>query len=186
MTFLYTARGIYDPTCDSEGLAWREYVEWSKLTHLTELVSVDYSLNEILVEPDRDNAEDWEFVFTVNYRETSFFRSSEYVFRRMKARTRFNLLAIVIEPGRECRDIPLDGYEFMGYDLLDQYFETSALSNCGGFEETFSRADLNAKGLIADFTSAKDIQKRLFENNPGEDHADTNIIAIWRHATIGR
>jgi len=30
-----------------------------------------------------------------------------------------------------------------------------------------------------------DISDRLYENNPGEDHANTNVIAIWKHQTIG-
>jgi len=74
----------------------------------------------------------------------------------------------------------------MGYDLLDQDFSISALANCGGFDETFLPADLNEKGLIDDFNKAYNIKKRLFENNPGEHHADTNVIAVWRHKTIGR
>ncbi len=186
MTFLYAARGIFDSTTDPEGCAWNGYIEWSKLTQLTELVSVDCSLNEVLVHADRNNADDWNFIVVFDYYESGFFTSIDYVFQKMEKRSRFNLLTVVVEPSQDCRDVQVDGYEFVGYDLLDQYFETSALSNCGGFDETFSRADLSTKGLIDDFDAAKDIQKRLFENNPGEDHADTNIIAIWRHTTIGR
>ncbi len=69
----------------------------------------------------------------------------------------------------------------MGYDLLDFDFYISALTNCGGFEETFSSSDINDKGLIDDFEKAYDIKKRLLENNQVEFHADTNVIAICKH-----
>lgn len=186
MTFLYTARGTYDKTYDEDGMSWQKYMEWSKLAHLTELVSLDRMLNEHLVEPDRDDAYDWNYIHIVDQYETGFFTSLDFVLKRLKAKEKFNLLTVVIEPEQDCRNIPVDGYEFVGYDLLDKDFSISALTNCGGFDESFLPTDLNEKGLIDDFASAYDIKKRLLENNPDEHHADTNVIAIWRHKTIGR
>ncbi|MGS2738756.1 hypothetical protein [Sinomicrobium sp. M5D2P17] len=186
MTFLYTARGTYDKNYDEDGMPWKKYMEWSKLTHLTELVSLDGMLNEILVEPDYDNAEDWKFIHLVEHYQTGFFTTLEYVFKRLKAKDRYNLLTVVLEPDKNCENIKVDGYEFIGYDLLDQDFSISALTNCGGFDETFLARDLNNKGLIDTFSKAYDIKKRLLENNPEEHHADTNVIAVWRHKTIGR
>lgn len=186
MTFLYTARGTYDKNYDEDGMSWKKYMEWSKLTHLTELVSLDGMLNEILVEPDYDNAEDWKFIHLVEHYQTGFFTTLEYVFKRLKAKDRYNLLTVVLEPDKNCENIKVDSYEFIGYDLLDQDFSISALTNCGGFDETFLPQDLNNKGLIDNFSKAYDIKKRLLENNPEEHHADTNVIAVWRHKTIGR
>jgi len=139
MTFLYTARRTYDRTYNEDGMSWDKYIEWSKLTHLTELVSLDGML-----------------------------------------------LTVVLEPEKECSKININEYEFIGYDLLDQDFGISALTNCGGFDETFLPADLNDKGLVEGLEKAYNIKKRLFENNPYEHHADTNVIAVWRHRTIGR
>jgi hypothetical protein len=186
MTFLYTARGVYDNTYDEDGMSWKKYIEWSKLTHLTELVSLDGMLNEILVEPNYDNAEDWEYIHVVEQYQTGFFTTLDFIFKRLQAKDRFNLLTITIEPDKDCSEINVENYEFVGYDLLDQDFNISALTNCGGFDETFLPNDLNEKGLISDFSKAYDIKKRLLENNPDEDHADTNVIAVWRHKTIGR
>lgn len=166
-------------------MSWDKYIEWSKLTHLTELVSLDGMLNEILVEPDYDNADDWNFIHTAEEYQTGFFTTLDFVFKRLKARSKFNLLTVVLEPDQDCKKIDVEGYEFIGYDLLDQDFSISALTNCGGFDETFLPTDLNDKGLIEDFTKAYDIKKRLLENNPEEHHADTNVIAVWRHKTIG-
>ena len=186
MIFLYTARGTYDKTHDEDGMAWVKYIEWSKLKHLTELVSLDGMLNEILVEPDYDNVDDWDFIHTVEQCQTGFFTTLEYVLKRLKLKNRYNLLTVVLEPDKDCKDIIIEGYEFVGYDLLDQEFSISALTNCSGFVETFLPTDLNDKGLIDNFTKAYDIKKRLLENNPEEHHADTNVIAVWRHKTIGR
>lgn len=81
--------------------------------------------------------------------------------------------------------IEREGFEFIGYDLLDKDFNISALTNCGGFDETFLPSDQNDKGLIDELEKAYDIKRRLLENNPEETHADTNVIAIWRHKTLG-
>ncbi len=182
MTFLYTARETYD----EDGISWEKYIEWSKLTHLTELVSLDGMLNEILVKPDYDNADDWNFIHCVGVLQTEFFTAPDFVFKRLTTKNKFNLLTVVIEPDEDCDKINVDGYEFIGYELLDQDFNVSALTNCGGFDETFLPIDLNDKGLIDSRAKAYDIKKRLLENTPDEHHADTNVIAVWRHKTIGR
>lgn len=186
MTFLYTAREVFNKTCPEDGMSWEKYIKWSKLTHLTELVSLDGILNGILVEPDYDNADDWNFIHVVGQYQTGFFTTPEFVLKRIKPQDKFNLLTIVLEPDQDCKHINLEGYEFVGYDLLDQDFNISALTNCGGFDETFLPSDLNDKGLVDDLTKAYDIKKGLLEHYPEEYHADTNVIAIWRHKTIGR
>jgi hypothetical protein len=59
------------------------------------------------------------------------------------------------------------------------------LSNFGGFDETFLPGDLNRVGLIDAYEKAYSIKERLRENNPQEEHANTNVIAIWHHRSIG-
>lgn len=175
MTFLHTARGTFDKTYDKDETSWDEYIEWSKLTHLTELVSLDGILNGNLVEPDYDNPDDWDCIHTVEHMveryQTGFFTTLDFVLKRSKPRNKFNLLTVVFEPKQDCKDIKIEGYEFIGYELLDQDFGNSALTNCGSFDETFLPTDLNDKGLIDDFAKAYDIKKRLLENNPDEHHA---------------
>lgn len=181
MTFLYTARAIFDNTHrHTNGMNWDKYLEWSKLIHLTELVSLDGMLNEILVGPDYEDGEDWNFIHNCNQYQTGFFTTLDYVFKRLQAKEDFNLIMVVIEPNIECKEIVIDGFKFIGYELLDQDFGISALSNCGGFDETFLPSDLNDKGLVNSFNKAYDIKRRLLENNPEEHHADTNVIAVWR------
>lgn len=185
MNIYYTARERYGKGFDADVMAWDDYIKWSKLFHLKELVSTDLSLNEELVEPDRNNEEDWNYIVQDGYYETSFYRSLDYVLRKIQPKEQFNLLAVAINPTEDCKSVKLDDFEFLGYDLLDQEYFHSALSNCGGFDETFLPSDLNQSGLITEFAKAYDIQRRLLEDNPDEHHADTNVIAIWRHKTIG-
>ncbi|MCW3467041.1 hypothetical protein [Chitinophaga nivalis] len=180
ITFLYTIRATFN----KEGKAWDNYIRWSKLHHLTELVSLDTSLNEVLVEPDRDDDNDWKHIVIDNYRETGFFTTLDYVLTRTVMPALFNLLIVAIEPEQDCKSIKLDGYDFIGYELLDQYYDTSALTNCGGFDNTFLPTDLNRFGLIDDYEKAYDIKKRLWQNNQEEEHADTNVIAVWRHRVV--
>lgn len=186
MNIYFTVREVFDKGNDADVMAWEEYLQWSKLSHLKELVSVDLSLNEELFEPDRDKEEDWNYIVQDGIYETGFYSSLDYVLQKMQPKERLNLLAVVINPAENCSFVPLDNFEFLGYDLLDQEYTHSALSNCGGFDETFLPSDLNQFGLISGFEKAYDVQRRLLENNPDEHHADTNVIAIWRHKTFGR
>lgn len=188
MDFWYGARATFNNLSQDIEFTWDKYIEWSKLNHLTELVSLDSGLNEDLVEIDFDNLDinDWQFIVIDESFSTGFYTTVEYVLRNIKAENTFNLLAVVKEPREKCESITLDSFEFAGYELLDKDYSNSALSNCGGFDETFSSNELNQFGLLSDFEKAYDVQKRLLENNPEEHHADCNVIAVWRHKAIGR
>lgn len=185
MRYFYTARAKFDKENSGDILAWTNYIEWINLTQLTELVSLDTSLNEVLVEPDHTSEEYWKELVIDNCHETGLFKTLGYVLQNTKDKPRFNLLTVVIEPDIDCSLIPINDFDFLGYDLLDHYYDTSALSNCGGFDETFLPSDLNHFGLIDAYNKAYTIKKELRENNPQEEHADTNVIAIWRHRSIG-
>ena len=200
MTFLYTATETFDktttleigrfctgPSCNTEAIAsWDSYIEWSKLTHLVEVVSLDGMLNATLVEPDYDKADDWNFIHTAGRYQTGLYTTLDYVLQRARPKDKYNVLAVIINPGQQCQGIQLDDFQFMGYDLLDEEFGNSALTNCGGFEETFLPIDLTTYGLIEDYLKAYDIRNRLAINNPQHPHAHTHVMAVWRHKTLGR
>ncbi|WP_116790293.1 hypothetical protein [Flavobacterium psychrotrophum] len=179
--FLYAARGVYNPEVDG----WDDYIIWSKLSHLNEVAGLDCVLNEDLLQADRDNEDYWEQMYWYESSLSGLYKTSDYVLSKINANQKFNFLAVLLEPTQDCNQIALEDYDFLGYDLLDLYFEISALTNCGGFDETFLPVDLNSFGLIDDFNKAYDFANRLYENNPEEDHANTNVIAIWRHKYIG-
>lgn len=186
MEYWYTATETYAKDYDSDGSSWMKYIEFSKLTQLRELVSLDSMLNGAIIEPDRGVNGDWDYIITDDLYETGLFNSLEYVIKKIKDKERFNLLAVVKEPTEKCENIKIQDFEFVGYELLDKDYSTSALSNCGGFDETFKPTDLNHLGLIDTYDKAYDIRDRLLKNNPEEYHADCNVFALWRHMVIGR
>jgi hypothetical protein len=185
MDYWYTATKTFDKDYE-DGSSWTKYIEFSKLTHLTELVSLDGMLNEVIFEPNRGDKGGWDFIIVDNEFETGLFSSLDYVMEKVKDKERFNLLAVVKEPTSKCEEIRIPDFEFVGYELLDKDYSTSALSNCGGFDETFKSSDLNNYGLIDSFDKAYDIRDRLLKNNPMEHHADCYVLGIWRHKELGR
>ena len=185
MEYWYTATETYDNHYE-DGSSWTKYIEFSKLSHLTEVVSLDGMLNGLIFEPQRGEGGDWDYIIVDDLYETGLFNSLDYVLEKVKAKERFNLLTVVKEPTEKCEKINIPDFEFVGYDLLDRDYTTSALSNCGGFDETFRPSELNRCGLVDTFDKAYDIRERLFKNNPEEHHADCNVFAIWRHKKIGR
>ena len=182
MEFWYTARATFT---NGDDKAWEKYIAFSKLNQITEVVSLDAMLNELVVEPDLTSAIDWDFIISDGEYFTSFFNNLEYVLAKTKSRV-FHLLQAIKEPDVICENLVVEEYEFIGYDLLDKAYDISALVNCGGFDNAFSSSDLNQYGLISQFDKAVEINKRLLANNPEEYHADCNRFAIWRHKTLGK
>ena len=180
----YTALEIYDSETGDE-FSWEKYIEWSKLTHLTELVSLDGMLNGLAFKPDFDSKEDWNYIVTDENIATVFFNSREYVLDKVKDLENFNFLAVIKEPNKQKAELETE-FDFVGYDLIEKDGDISALTNCGGFDETFLPTDLNEFGLISDYEKAKKIQTDLPINNPAEHHADCYLYEVWRHKNIGR
>ena len=72
------------------------------------------------------------------------------------------------------------GFSFCGFDLADNW-EISVLINCGkGFQKAFTYKDLNKFGLIPNYQLAKEIQEKLMDNYPEEEHAYCALFAVWR------
>ncbi len=181
----YTARNTYNPDFTAD-FSWQNYIEWTKLTQLKELVSLDGMLNELAFEPDFGSEEDWEFIITDGDYITNLYSSSEYVLNKTKDKPYFNYLSVIKNPSEDSSKLIDKDFEFVGYELLDEEYGVSALTNCGGFDETFRPYELNQYGLIDSFYRALQIQKDLRINNPQEHHAYCNLFGVWRHKEIGR
>ena len=160
----YTARETFDSDYKVDS-SWNKYIEWSKLTHLSELVSLDGILNGLILKSDFD--------------------SINPIIEKTMGLEYFNLLAVIKEPNEEKSKLNSE-FEFIGYDLIETEGNVSALTNCGGFDESFLPKDLNGFGLVTEWTRAKKIQTDLRINNPEEQHADCYLFEVWRHKRIGR
>ena len=178
----FTSRNIYDKEYDES--SWEKYIKWSRLNQLEELVSLDGILNDLTFEPDFDT-ETEEIVIEEN-QVTQFFKSIDYVKKKSNHLDYYNLLAVIREPIRKRQTQLERDFDFIGYDLIETDGDISALTNCGGFDETFNPKEQNEYGLISDYDRAKEIQLELPKNNPNEHHADCYLFEVWRHKFIGR
>lgn len=200
MKILYTARETFNRSFKPQAIhyeniakynhplkSWEKYISWSGLDHMQELISLDRYLNELLEElNDWHKDEYWTYSVDDNLYKTGFFTSLEYVLRMTKSKDRFNLLAVVKEPKEDCKGIRIDGFDFIGYELLDKFYSCSALSNMGCMDKGFSPNEINQLGLMDSLDKAHRIQKHLRDYYPDMEDADTNVIAVWRHRRVGR
>ncbi len=180
----YVATDAFDAAFHAAG-SWEHYIQWSKLHHLAEVVSLDRCLNNNAFEVDLNSEYDWQYIVTDGSMVTRFLYSFDYILEKTRKLPHFNLLAVIREPA-ETKAALAEEYDFIGYDLIETHGDISALTNCGGFDESFLPHDLNSFGLVTDWARAKQIQTDLLTNNPNEDHADCYLYEVWRHKTIGR
>lgn len=187
MDIYYTARADLEAAYVESGFGREGYAKWKAVSRLTEIVTLDSLLNKSLIESESDSPAYWDNVVTHKAQWPTLFKSLEYVLSKVQHKERFNLLAVALEPAEDCGKILLDDFEFVGYDLLDrEWGDISSLTNCDGFIMSHTQDDLNEYGLLKEFEKAYDTKKKLLENNPGHGHEDTDVVALWRHKTIGR
>ena len=170
---VFVAKRRFDPGSGR----WARYVDWSGLTQLTELVSLDEILCPTV--PETLIAADWEYNVHADY-ETSHFHSLEYLRRRVASEPRLNILGVLRNPSaNDLERVALpDG--FVGFDLLDIHGDVSALTNCGGFEGVFAGEELSEHGLLTDLERAYQVQRGLGALSPAESHTECHVWAIWR------
>jgi hypothetical protein len=172
---LFVAKRPFDP---SIGEGWTKYLTWSGLTQLTEVVSLDGMLCPTV--PEELSAEDWNHNVHADYL-VFFFRSPDYLRRRVSGEGRLNLLAVLQNPTHsDVAGMTLPGFAFAGFDVVDIHCDISALTNCGGFEGVFQNGELSELGLLTDLSRAQQVQADLRVQYPNESHAECDVWAIWR------
>ena len=160
------------------GQAWQEYIAWSGLNHLREVVSLDILLCAPVV--DELTAEDWNYNVQENYL-TDYFHDLDYLLRRVDTFDHINILAVLLNPESDARHLWADDrFEFLGYDLIERTTGVSALTNCGGFDQAFANDDLSPVGLLTAYDDACTVQNLLKMHYPDDPHADCDLWAIWR------
>ena len=137
-----------------KGASWTNYISWSGLTQLEEVVSLDPMLCETVlpeIKPDY-----WSHIVNEDFM-LNFFTDLEFLLKEAAAIPEKNLLCVYRNPPKDpaANDL-LISFEFLGYDLVDIMSSASALTNCGGFPHAFRNAELTRKGLLA-------TRKRAFE-----------------------
>ena len=171
---LFIATERFDPT---DGEKWKKYFEWAKIPSLTEIVGLDSMLCPRL--PQEMSDEDWSHVVNDDFR-TDYFLHLDYLVKRIQPHRWRNILGLYRNPIVHISDSPAEGYfTFMGYDLIEEQTQISALTNCGGFPDVFSNSELNSCGLILDFNRAVEVKQLLAEKHTEEPHAQCEMYSIW-------
>lgn len=171
---IYTARERFGP---ADGKGWDDYVAWSRLSHLDEVVSLDGMLCPFVVTFADDL---WDVVVNEDYM-LDFFVDLDPLLHRLPADGKpVNILAVFRQPEADMSDDDMPGFRFMGYDLMDQMHENSALTNCGGFDDVFAGSELNRSGLLDRLDRAVEVRDQLKQLYPEEHHADCDVWAIFR------
>jgi hypothetical protein len=172
---LFIATERFDP---SDGEKWRKYFQCAKIPALKEVVSLDACLCRHLVNEFLD--EDWKHIVCEDF-HLNYFKDLDYLLQRVQNEKRRNLLGVYRNPDKHIPSAPSNrNFNFVGYDLIEEATQISALTNCGGFPEAFNNEELNSYGLISEFERASEVRRLLIEKYPEEAHADCEMYAIWR------
>ena len=174
---LFIATERFDP---SDGVKWNNYVEWTRIPNLREVVSLDCMLCSHL--PEQMCDEDWPHIVNESFR-LGYFYDLDYLAGRVADKPRRNILGLYRNSETHIPTPPGPGqFVFLGYDLIEEQTQISALTNCGGFPEIFSNDELNEFGLVHSFTRTREIRQLLAKQNPEEPHAQCEMYAILRLA----
>jgi hypothetical protein len=175
MPVIYTAVERFGP---ASGESWRTFIEWSGLTQLREVVSLDGMLCPSVFEELTD--EDWEHNVQEDFL-IGLFYDLEYLLVKLDGDDRANVLALMRNPtAAEVGSFTDPRFVFRGFDLVELQTGVSALVNCGGFDRAFAPTDLSDCGLLTDHAKVLGVQALLRAEYPDETHADCNVWAIWQ------
>lgn len=165
------------------GETWTKYVDWSGLRQLREVVGLDAMLCCSVFGPSSPT--DWDHL-EYGKELGNCFDDPSYLTQRVADRfdaEQHQFLAVAREvSGSDVEAVRLTGFRFMGFELIDET-STSALTNCGGFQEAFENSELSAYGLIELAGRAYAIRETLANLYPEEHHAQCTVWAIWRRET---
>jgi len=162
----------------SDGERWQGYCRWIQIPGLIEIVSLDCLLCPRLINvPQR---EDWPHIVNEDFR-TDYFLHLDYLKEQVKDVKRRNILGVYRNPEFPIESPPApEEFQFVGYDLIEEATQISALNNCGGFPDVFENAELNRFGVMQDFGRASAVRRLLAERHPNEHHAQCELYAVWR------
>ena len=174
----YIATETFTP---SQREAWTNYIAWSGLSHLDEVVTLDSMLCRSLLPEIKDDY--WPHIVNEDFM-LDFFVDLEFLLAQISQIphvTERNLLCVYRNPPTEpaAPRVHLN-FEFLGYDLVDVMGGASALTNCGGFPDVFDNGELSSKGLLTSHARAFEVQSTLRAKYPDEHHANCHVWAIFR------
>ncbi len=162
----------------ADGDAWANYIDFSKLTQVVELVSLDGSLCAPVLREIRDYY--WPYIVNEDFC-LNFFTDLGFLRQELASQEIIGarLLCVYRNPEKHPTVPPeLSKFCFFGFDLVEADSATSALCNCGGWPE-LEKSELSKWGLVTDHERALELQITLRKNHPEEPHANCDVWAIF-------
>lgn len=91
------------------------------------------------------------------------------------------IVAVIVRPDETPSSVlQQKGFIFCGYDLVEEFSNISAITNCGAGFSSIPYEKLTDYGLLPTHQDALLTQRALAEEDPEEPHADCEICEIWR------
>lgn len=174
----------------TSSISWKDFIGLTGLVNLNEVVSVDNILCPSLIEVL--TPEDWSHNVHDDFR-TYFFWDIKYLIKRAMDFPTGNLLALLEDPMRSgigTRHFGVgvlpscEGFVFKGYDIVDEDYHASLLTNCGGFPDVFQGTELNSCGLIERQSRAYEIKIDLMKKHYDNPHTKCIVLAVWRNEQV--
>ncbi|MEA5466219.1 hypothetical protein [Leptothoe sp. PORK10 BA2] len=170
--WFFTVRQRFTPSQIED---WQSYIKFSGFVHITEVVTLDSILCPDLIDHLID--EDWSHNIQADYR-TTWFTDLAYLRQRISPTDQNQLLAILEQPTHIHKVLP--GFNFCGFDILDDYDSNSLLTNFDPFSGIFSPSDVNQFGLLSDPEHANAIAAQLRSSLPDDPHCCN--CRVWQIA----
>lgn len=172
---LFIATRKFDPSC---GKKWDDYVIWTGLSHLNEVVSLDILLCPTVLPEILDIY--WEHITNKNLM-LNYFRNLDFLLNQIEGMSNKNILCVYRNPELNF-SFATSHTEFnlLGFDLIELGTGISAISNCGGYPDVFENSELSRQCLVTDHLRAIEIQSTLRALHPADSHANCDIWAIFR------
>lgn len=170
---LFIATTPFNASC----ARWENYREWIKIPALTEIVGLDTILCPRLIKTLEE--EDWNHNVHADFR-LNYFYSLDYLKGRVRDISPRTILGLYRNPDFHIETPPAAQFVFLGYDLIEEMTQISALTNCGGFPDAFKNEELNSFGLIGRFERAHEVRRLLSKLHPEEPHAQCEMYAVWK------
>lgn len=174
MTPWFTATKTFSP---ADGDRWRDYIAWSGLTQVRQIVSLDVLLCPRVLREVKDDS--WPHIVNEDFL-LDFFVDLDFLMQNVANLEPKNVLCVFRNPTGPPHAPTSADFDFLGYDLLDRAATISALTNCGGFPDVFANSELSEVGLLQCYDRAVEVQRHLREQYPDERHADCDLWAIFR------
>ena len=177
------------------GDQWKDYLSWSKIDHLKEVVSLDKQLCPFISDIRNEDIENDSKYFSdplafldedvlannKKYRNPFLFTESDKLYAKAKEYKKKNILCIFKDPqSQPIAPSHKPPFKFLGYDILDKYEGNSILTNGGGYPNVFENAELTPHGLVETYNRAFEIRTKLQVVNRSANGIESTIWAIFR------